>query len=341
MGLFSWARAKARAREDSPLDEAAVQAGIAQVVEQVDPRLRLIGNYKKKLQPAVEVALSYAAELVARLPPAREASAKTWNSDPTIHALFASVAEVRTFFGRSKGLRALFSNPEMNLDEAFALVTLSQREHKRFGTRSEGDTIQKDVMQTSVDFFDREILAPSASEEEVRTSLVGRVFEALVLHTLADLAAKRSRKDSLKRERAALTSRLKILQGKHVDADSPFEPGVIGTGDLEALRDELERNEQELHDVLKQTQTLDDSLMHINAVLSQPEKHFSLASITMRLDRMNIKIDENQSQAGEQLTLMEATIVGRAPRVGLLVSFPRSEMPPDKDPLKEARRYLG
>ena len=341
MGLFSWVRAKPRADRRSLLDEAVVQAGIAQVVEQVDPRLRLIGNYQKRLKPAVEVALCYAAELVARLPAAREASAKSWNTDPTIHALFASVADLRTFFGGSKGLRALFSSPEANRNEGFAMVTMSRREHKRFGTRSEGDTIQRDVMQTSVDFFDRQILAPSGSEEEVRSSLVGRVFEALVLHTLADLAARRSRKDSLERERAVLKNRLKILQGKPADVGSPFEPGIIGTHDLEAVREELDRNERELHEVLTGTQTLDDSLAHVNAVLGQPDKQFSLASITMQLDRMNIRVDEHQSTSGEPVSLMEATLVGKPPRVGLLVNFPRSDMPPERDLLKEARRYLG
>jgi hypothetical protein len=341
MGFFSWAKAEPRGAEGSLVDETALQAGIAQVVEQVDPRLRLISNYQKKLKPGVEVALRYAAELATRLPAAREASAKTWNTDATIHALFTSVADLRTFFGRSKGLRTLFSSPEANLDEGFAMIAMSRREHKRFGTRSQGDTMQRDVMQTSVDFFDRVLLAPAVSEDEVKRRLQERVFERLVLHTLADLAARRSRKDTLERERAVLKSRLKILQGKPVDTGSPFEPGVIGTHDLEVVRDELARNERDLHDVLTRTQTLDDSLAHVNAVLGQPEEHFSLASITMRLDRMNIMMDEHSTKVGEPVTLMEATVVGQAPRVGLLVKFPRSEMPPEEDLVKQARRYLG
>ena len=341
MGLFSWAKAKPRAPEGPLLDDATVKSGIEQVVEQVDPRLRLITSYQKKLKPGVEVALRYAAELAAGLPPAREASAKTWNSDPTIHALFSSVADLRTFFGRSKGMRTLLSTSDGNLEEGFAMLAMSRREQTRFGARSDGDRIHRDVMQTSVDFFDRVLLAPATTEEEVKRRLQERVFERLVLHTLADLATKRSRKETLEREHAALKSRLNILQGQSVDEASPFEPGVIGTHDLEAVREKLARNERDLNDALTQSQTLDDSLAHVNAVLSQPEKHFQVGSITMRLDRMNIKVDDGASNDGDPVTLVEATVVGQEPRVGLLVKFPRSDLPPEEDFVKQARRYLS
>jgi hypothetical protein len=74
-----------------------VRARVADAVDRIvalSPHLRMARRYEARLAPAVVTALRYADSIVAAIPPAREASAAAWSTDPYIHAFFAGADSV-------------------------------------------------------------------------------------------------------------------------------------------------------------------------------------------------------------------------------------------------------
>jgi hypothetical protein len=75
--------------------------------------------------------------------------------------------------------------------------------------------------------------------------------------------------------------------------------------------------------------TLDDCITHIGEVLSHPELHLAEKRTSLRVNRMNVKIDA-ASEPSEQVVFSEIIIGARPPRVVVLGRFLRSELLPER-----------
>ncbi len=74
-------------------------------------------------------------------------------------------------------------------------------------------------------------------------------------------------------------------------------------------------------------------------MFAHPEKHVKIDSVSMRLSKMNIKLDSESSEQGQVLDLVEVSL-GNLQRVVAITLFPRAELLPKQDFLKEAERHL-
>lgn len=85
--------------------------------------------------------------------------------------------------------------------------------------------------------------------------------------------------------------------------------------------------------------TLDDYVDRINDVFAHPEKHVKIDSVSMRLSKMNIKLDSESSEKGHVLDLVEVSL-GNLQRVIVITLSPGAELLAKQDLLKEAERHL-
>ena len=69
-------------------DPALLRRAIEQVVDGVDPRLRAVLNYARKLEPAVERTIVYFIDCGQWLAVPVEFSVRRWVSDPLVRTLF-------------------------------------------------------------------------------------------------------------------------------------------------------------------------------------------------------------------------------------------------------------
>ncbi|NJL59161.1 MAG: hypothetical protein HC887_05450 [Desulfobacteraceae bacterium] len=83
-----------------------------------------------------------------------------------------------------------------------ALLVMNYRDKKIFGTEMDGEIIKREVLQTSVDFSDHEIVAPMISEEETRKELSLRALAMLAAHSLQDILSLIAWKKRWKRKSA-------------------------------------------------------------------------------------------------------------------------------------------
>jgi hypothetical protein len=319
--------------------------GVAETVErvmQLHPQLRLARRYQKRLAPAVATSIRYMRELVDAVPAAREASSAAWTGDPYIHAYFVAPDDVPAAISRSADLRAYFVR-NVDMPEAYAVLGMELTERHILGVAQEGETLRHDVPQTTVSFSDHQVRMCGRTEAELKDEIVQRLLDQLALEGLARSAADKSRRDELEQERALLKMRLQLLerQGTGIRAVLGSD-ATADAGELARLESEVKANERHLADLGLREDALDRQLEHVHAVFAQPGQHLYVSSRHVRLDRMNVVLEEYSTQVGDDFAFRIARLPTTPPRVRAfsLIRFARADMLPEQSMFQKAAQFL-
>lgn len=330
MGLLQeWLSSLEKKRRQLRLDRAAARArerrlhdAIEHVVDEINPGLRALGSYRKKLRPCVEHTLDYCASLVSDLPISVEVSSRNWGREPAVKAFFSTASEVQQVFSRSREIRDFFDH-HLEAEYCHALLSMERRERTTLGMEMHGDMIRRDVRQTTVSFTDHRVLTPSADEQELKEKLRKRAFESLVAYTLERISELVAARHLAEEQRQLLNMRRKIDRLK----GNSFEP---------LLRTTESTEEQAPGPVLYAQQgaalsTLNDYIDRIADVLCRPEDWLRVYRVPLHLDKMNIKLDAASDTEGYTLQLTEATLGEQLKRTLFIARFPRDELLPEQD----------
>ncbi|CDH45238.1 MAG: hypothetical protein IPL59_06500 [Candidatus Competibacteraceae bacterium] len=299
---------------------ALMREAIEQVVDASEPRIRLVGNYTEKLLDAVETALRYSEGLLRRLPPALALSSRAWMADPRVNAFFATADDLRSTLSLDPCIQSFFKDG--NLSECFALMLMVKRETATFGMALQGDMLVREVPQTVVSFSHHRLFFPTASETGLRRELRQRTLIFLATRALEHIHELRTRRSDLEEQRRQLQAQLRALRG-HARGLQPMLSGADADGIRQAALDQrLTQTEQDLVVARKQLGTLDDYLEQVRQVLSQPETYLQIQPLSLRLNRLGVKLDANSPEPGETIGLFELTSL-ETQRIGVLVRFGR------------------
>jgi flagellar biosynthesis chaperone FliJ len=314
------ARALTRVREEEVL------AAIEHVVDEINPKLRAVSSYRKKLRQAVERALAYSAEIVAAVPGPVEVNKTVWNSDPMVRAFFTGVEDMRHVLSRSNEVHDYFdSNDSSGQQYCYALLNMQRSERTVLGVENRGDIIRRDVKQTSVSFKDRRVVKPGPSESQLRQDLEKRAFEVLVAYVLERITRLIVDKHSLKEKQLLLDMQLRLAKVKKAGLSPLLGDREAGVEDVEALEQQQQHMAQESEQADTKLTTLDDYIDRITEVLGNPERYFRVDHVRMRLSQMNIRLDE-KSGDGQELELAEGLLGEALRRILLIIRFPRDEL---------------
>lgn len=341
MSILDWWRGRGGSAAGT-LDRQRVEETVERVVQMTNPRLRFARRYRARLAPAVESSLVYVRDLVASLPTARDASRAAWSDDPYMRAFFATAADVAQIVSRAPDLRAYFEqNP--GLPEAYAVLGMQMTERKVLGMADVGGSTQRDVTQTIVSFGDHRVRVCGRSESELKDELERRLLEQLALEGLASIVADQSRRTALEQERALFKARLQMLGRKGAGMRGAMGGEAVGQEESSRLQSQIEENSRQLGDMGGGAQALDHELENIRAVLADPAQHLFVSSKRLRIDRMNVVIEDDKARAGTELEFLVARIPGTVPalmRAFTLVRFPRAELLSAKHRFDDAARLL-
>ncbi|MGZ8203852.1 MAG: hypothetical protein ACXWUB_11440, partial [Burkholderiales bacterium] len=143
---------------------------------------------------------------------------------------------------------------------------------------------------------------------------------------------------------ALLLRRLHLLRGEGAGFTGLAGEAVSEHGQLAWLENELAVNEQNLTTVASGPEGLEYQLERLCAVLANPQKHFFITPRRLRLDRMNVLLDEHSAMPGAWLDLKIARIPmpdGSAEsRSVVLVRFPRAALLPRSALVSDAGRMV-
>jgi len=314
---------------------------IEAIVDTVEPRVRLHRRYQQKLQGCVRGTIAY-LRAIGRTPlePVLLTRAN-WNEDARVNAFFARADDVPTFLGRSKELRAFFGDPaNAEVAEAFALLGMTKEEKTIFAPRFEDGMLKQDVAQTSISFSGHRLVAPSASQQQTRLEVGGRIMLRLAQVCLGRINAHDEKSVDLQQQKGYLGTRLRMLNLARDGMEGIVDdPATIGE-QIRTVERELKETVEGYIETKSSLATLDGYIAQIDEVFSHPEQHVTLTQSDLRLDRMGIKVDDGTDERHNALTLAELKLGEKLRAVVALVRCPRSELPPKEDMIANAERYL-
>ncbi len=307
------------------LDEQVIERAIEIIIDETDPRLRLVSGYRRKLRKPVIRSLVYVDKLVTRIPGPFEVSRKAYGGNPQINALFGSADDIDSLFASNRALRGYFRDTP-DCDRVFVPLAMYRQDKKVMGMTLDGDIVRRDVARTAVNFSGHRLGVCAASEAELRDKLKWRGIHNLAVTALENITRLKTSTAKLKEQRALLTMKLRDLQAQHRGLDVLAEAPGKGEQEWQALKRRLEDTGRKLEEAHTGLATLADYLAQVCRVFNHPSRYLRVRPGSVRVDRMGIKPDDASPDQGSEVVSASITLGDKPPFEVILAAFDRTNM---------------
>jgi hypothetical protein len=310
----------------APACTGTLEQAVEHVVDGTSARLRAVPGYARRLREPVITALRAIDEMVEQIPGVLTCRRGTYTADPGVGAFFVSYTHLREVFSESKEVRALFDS-SVGADECYALLCMRREERRQLGVAMDGDLVRKDVMQTTISFTDHQLVSPGQDESDARCALKCCIFNSVIGHLRQKASEALTRADELEGRAQAWQGRLK--------RQAP------GSSEHAAIQREIEEIERQRQGQDLRLDTLEDHFRYVADALSHPETIVNSRRLSVFVDRLGMKYDGPEGHQVRELEFSEIQMTGQPARVASLVCFPREELLPKRDFLREASIFLA
>ena len=307
------------------LDDEDIERAIDILIEETDPRLRLVSGYKRKLRKPVIRSLVYVKRLITRIPGAFEVNRRSYGSDPQISALFGSADDIDELVNHSKVLKKYFEdNPDQ--DMVYVPMAMKRTEKTVLGMELSGDIVRREVAQVAVNFSDHWLGICGSGESELRDLLRWRGIHNLAITALEHIVRLKMKTSELEKQRALLKKKLRDLQAQHRGLDALTANTADEIEDRQVLTRHLEETEGQLREAHANPDTLEDYLAEVCRVFDHPSRHLRVNPGSVRVDRMNIKVEDDSSDRGAEVFSAEIAVGNNPPFEAILARFNRKDI---------------
>jgi len=312
-------------RKEQRQRERYINRIVDEIIDDLDPRLRSLGNCRKVMTPCVEKVLSYAEVVCSRLPGPVMFDRKASRDNPTVRALFANHKKMTEVFSQCKELQDFFrAHPAA--DKAYMVLGMRKNETQVFGMEQQGDIIKRDVLQKNVSFDDYRISHPSWDEESLRFNLRERALHECVAQTLKHLINTQTYTSELEEQQLKLKMQLSMLENQEGGLEPLMRDDRSLLQRINDIKKKLQEVEKRQSLVSRDMATLDDYLKKAATLLKQPSDLLNVEGIKLCTDRLNRVIEDNNVDKESCINLAQITFSGVEKRVGVLAVFPRNEL---------------
>ena len=314
-----------------------VDGALERVVRMTNPRLRLLERWRERLRPAAEIARAYAHGVARGLPAALDADPTRWAGNDSLRAFFVQRDEVAEVYGASQELRRLFRREPL-IDEAWAILAMQVSEQKVLGMALDGDTVQRDVVQTTLSFSRHRVRVCAGSEDGLREAVAWQVIDQLALRTLSRLTRLEDWRHELEIDRALLEARLRMLRREGAGMDGN-QPDATALARLEA---KLDANARELDQAGGGTQALERALEVLRDTLATPAVLVRCAPRREILSTVNVRLAPPVDGPHLAIEFVETYLDGDPPvTIAVMPTrFPRLAMPASRPGMAQRGRAL-
>lgn len=322
----------------TPYSAGLIERAIERAVDGTDPRLRALAGYRKKLRAAVIHAIDHVIALVDSLPAPLVLDRARYTTDPELSAYFASVEQLHEVLACEPVLNQWLKSADGAGDGPIVMLLLmEQHERQVFGVALEGETLRRDVAQTTVSFARHRLVDPAGSEDETRRLLKRRAFDHLLTLALGRLATAHTERAELQHERELLRRKYAALAAGNWGFEAATSDPHADPATVQRQIDEIE---SQLGERGAGAGLLAAQLNIVVDVLQRAEQHLWSVRAPLAVDRLGVK----QATAGAAAPEIILTALHNAAGqrlVARLVTVARTALPAPRDPLREAQRALG
>jgi hypothetical protein len=314
--------------------EALIDAVIERAVDGTDPRLRALGDYRRRLREPALATIEHVMRLVDGLPAPVPANAEGYREDPALRAMFASQERLFEVLGKDPALEPVV-RAHIGAAPVYGLLVVEMREKHVLGMDLENDMLKRDVQQTVISFDAHRVLDPHPDEVECRRVLKRRAFDHLLEQVLEAMSERTTARRDLGTQRGLLRRKLSALQG----AGWAFERGAGGeASDIAALERRLAGIEQELAALGPDEETLGAHLQLLAEALAAPAARLRVEERRLILDHRNV-LREVADTVAREFTVHELRD-SRGARAVLRMLAIDPAVVPRSDFFSAASRYL-
>jgi hypothetical protein len=212
MGILDWFKNRQEQFDPDHVSPEMMDWAVEKAVTVTNPKLKLLPDCRKLLEPAIETTARFLRPQLLSLPAAQLLAPGVWSADPVLRAFFVAPADIQQVLGDSDNLRELFDNhPEIDAS-AYAALGMRFKVQQVFGMALQGDTVRRDVAQTSASFSDHRARLCESDERRLRRAIGVEIFEYLLTQAMFRIGEYREERQDLQTSRSLMRSRLRLLQ---------------------------------------------------------------------------------------------------------------------------------
>ncbi len=289
---------------------------IEYVVETVEPKIRTVSGYRKRLRIPLQICLQHCKSMVAQIPGPIHLKRSNYYIDSLIKAAFVGSTKIEDLLASPEA-----QMPQLKPSDAqqFALLTMTSTEKTIFGPKKQGDMIVGDAAMQTITFTDHKIVGLGATLESSRNELEKLSLEVIAEAAARQLAARKSHLAELRHQHESLRAMSRMFGGGS-RARSVF--GVYNLEEQEKLKkieQLLKETEMELAAVSKEIEAPKDRLVMLEGFLSAPEKILNMHLVSFRLDWKNVVTSD--AEEAKAFTLAHFSLTDELQREGVLIAY--------------------
>lgn len=298
---------------------------VEHVVDELSSRLRAVPNYARRLKEPLATTFRHIDQVAEAIPGTLQCSPTVFGDDPRINAFFVSPQHIREVFSQSDEVRSLF-DADPGAQDCWALLCMAKKERQQPGMALINGEVRRDVMVTTVSFTDHQVVSPGSDEPSARCALKCCMFNSVLAHIRRTIT-------QAKTETEDRENRLRLLKGRLRRAGDATDAARLGA-EIQALGQQLEAQPLRI-------QTVQDQLAFVVQALASPAQYLDAGECKLRLSRLGVKLEAESGEPGYDLGVCEIRVASHRPRIGALVRFPRAELLPRPDFLRQAEIFLA
>ena len=308
--------------------DVKIEEMVEHVIDVVDPRIRVIGGYKKKLLQPLSQTWDYLTDVANLIPGGVTLSSESYSNDPRTKAVFNTKAVVQQLLDTVNPLlHENESGTKSTPTQVYMMLCMEKKESSFLGTELEGDIIKRDVLRTRVTFSNRKFLSAGYSEESAKLGFKQCALEGL-LNKAHDLVmySHDGEKELIERKRQLHQQ----LHSTHEQQGTEHSTLFSRNDYLMNAPPELIEIERQLREIRINAASPDHHLFQTIEVLSHPEEYVKMKAQSVVLNNLGVKLSGSEAENGINIEYAEVEIENELKRVTMIVDCSVDEIFPSK-----------
>ena len=298
-------------------DKSGLDEVVDYAVNTIEPRLKQVRGYRKRLEAPLEICLAHCHHVVEAIPGPIYLKKSHYRDDPFIRAAFPGKQRIEPLLEKTEQSDGgLFGHGRV------ALLTMLSREKTVFGRKQQGNLIVGETAMRSITFTEHSLVGLASTLSESKKALERYCLEVIVEAVARELSEIRTRLVDLRQRKERLRAMSRLFGDQNtVDMGCVFVPyDPERAQKRHKVEQMMAETERELEAAAEESETPKSWLNIVEDILSRPEDILSIHQVSLRLNWSNILTDDPEQKANT-INFATFTLGEEMQREGVLIAY--------------------